>query len=141
MIGTNRFRASWRGRIRDFGLYIFISVAIAAAVLIYLPYSHPSDEDAIAKWGGLAGNTLILFGYTIAQHRHLRRTFSFWVCLIILLFVHLSILIPVLWRVDHWRIVWFVPMYLIEAPLVDFVAAWVTRRFLRTGPSRVARTG
>lgn len=80
-------------RLRDLGLYVLIGLVVAGGLLLYLPHSQTSDEEAITKWGGLAGNTLILFGYIISRHKPLRRVLSFWASLVVLLVVHLSIFV------------------------------------------------
>jgi cell division protein FtsW (lipid II flippase) len=126
-------------RLRDLGLYILIGLVVAVGLLLYLPHSQTSDEEAITKWGGLAGNTLILFGYTISRHKPLRRVQSFWATLIALLIVHLAIFVPLLLRVEHWKVLWFVAMYPIETPLIDMAVYWATDRFPRARLKRVAR--
>jgi len=92
-----------QNRLRDLGLYFLIGLPVAVGLLLHLPHSLTSDEEVITKWAGLAGNTLILFGYTISRHKPLRRVQSFWTTLVVLLIVHLAI-ITLLLRVEHWKI-------------------------------------
>lgn len=128
-----------RRRLRDLGLYVLIALVVGLGLLLYLPHSQTSDEEAITKWGGLAGNTLILFGYTISRHKPLRRIHSFWISLAVLLALHVSIFIFLLLQVAHWKILWFVAMYPIEAPLIDTVVFWATDRFPRARIKSVTR--
>jgi hypothetical protein len=126
--GNSRTRSN---RLRDLGIYAAIGVVLVVGLLLYLPRSQPSDEQNITKWGGLAGNTLILFGYTISRHKHLRRTRSFWASLVALLVAHLLVFVLLLLSVDHWRILWFVAIYPIETPLIEMAIIWATERFPR----------
>jgi hypothetical protein len=58
----------------------------------------------IGKWVGLAGTTLILFGYAIRSHRRFIAQLSFWLVMLALLVVHLAVFIIVLEKVEHWKV-------------------------------------
>lgn len=138
MIAHGHSRIGQR-RLRDLGLYVLIGLAITVGLFLYLPHSGASDEEAITRWGGLAGNTLILFCYAISRHKPLRKAHSFWIALAALLVLHLLVFIPLLLSVEHWKILWFIAMYPIETPLIDKAVFWATDRFPRTMLKRSRR--
>ena len=103
---------------RDFGLYVAIAAAIGtvAIALAHTSVSH----DAFTRWGGLLVNTACLFGYFIAAHRRCWRKCSFWAITFLLLFLHLIGFCILLVYIAHWKLVWFMVMYL-ELPVLVFV--------------------
>jgi len=108
-------------RARDFALYIMIGIAFCVGVVWYSFASNGGGAELIGKWVGLAGTTLILFGYTIRSHRRFIRQLSFWLVMLALLVVHLSVFIIVLEKVEHWKVLWFVLAYPVENIAIDAV--------------------
>lgn len=113
-----------RARLRDFALYVAIGlfVAMVAIGVAQTDVSH----DAFIRWGGLAVNTCVLFGYFIADSRPLFRRWSFWGLTIALLSLHTTVFCIVLTHVSQWKLVWFMVMIL-EVPVLLFVR----NRFLK----------
>jgi hypothetical protein len=50
-------------RVRDFAAYLVIALALGFGILWFADHSHGMGNDFIIKWGGLALNTAILYGY------------------------------------------------------------------------------
>ena len=105
-------------RILDFAVYIVIGLGLCAAALWYASNSDEGGADRFAKWGGLAVNTLLLYGYVIKFSRGYLRRRSFWLPLTLLLIAHLGAFAVVLNRVEHWKVLWFIAMYPIEIPII-----------------------
>ena len=106
-------------RARDFALYIVVGVAFCVGVVWYSFTSNGGGTELIGKWVGLAGTTLILFGYAIRSHRRFISQLSFWLVMLALLVVHLSVFIIVLEKVEHWKVLWFVLAYPVENIGID----------------------
>src|SRR5262249_36335356 len=102
-----------------FVLYIVIGIAGSVATVWYSVRSDGGSSELIGKWVGLAGTTLILFGYAIRSHSHFIARLSFWLVILALLSVHLSVFIVVLGRVEHWKVLWFVLLYPVENIGID----------------------
>ena len=94
-------------------------VAVGLGVVWYALRSDGGGADLIGKWVGLAGTTLILFGYAIRTHRCFMQRRSFWLVLLALLFVHLAIFVAILGKVEHWKVLWFVLAYPVENIAID----------------------
>jgi peptidoglycan/LPS O-acetylase OafA/YrhL len=112
-------RGRWRRpRLRDWVLYISISLAIATAgvVLARTGLTH----DAFIRWGGLAFNTAVLFAYFVADSRDLWGRRGFWALTCGLLVTHTSAFCLVLEHVPEWRLPWFMVMCL-EIPVFMFL--------------------
>ena len=103
------------GRLRDFAVYVAISAAVVSAALVVA--RSDISHVALIRWGGLAVNTCVLFGYFIADSKRSFGLLPFWILTICLLLAHLAIFGIVLHYVSEWRLVWFLGMYL-EAPIL-----------------------
>lgn len=106
-------------RVRDFALYILIGLAIAVGGVWYGYATVGSDRGWVSKWLGLTIITLILFGYTIKEHKRFISRLSFWLVFLALLVVHLSIFTTILLNVGEWKVVWFVLAYPLENFAID----------------------
>jgi len=73
-------------RMRDFALYIAISLLVGLSIMWLASHTDRSSAGKIFKWLGLAANTLIVFGYTIKFNRVLWKRRSFWVTVFLLHF-------------------------------------------------------
>jgi hypothetical protein len=101
--------------VRDFAIYVVISAAVASAALVVA--RSDISHDALIRWGGLAVNTCVLFGYFIADSKRLFGRVPFWILTACLLLAHLAIFGIVLHYASKWRLVCFLVMYL-EAPIL-----------------------
>jgi hypothetical protein len=80
---------------------------------------------------------MILFGYAIRAHRRFVQRLSFWLVILALLCVHLSVFIVILSKVEHWRVLWFLLAYPVENIAIDgalFLTGHDTFRRSRSRP-------
>ena len=108
-------RAHLGRRLRDFSAYIAIGFLVAAIAWI-VASTHLSLE-VITRWGGLAANTAVVYGYFLANSRSFFRQRAFWAITGTALAVHLVIFAIVLTHVAQWRLLWFMVM-LLEIPVL-----------------------
>lgn len=106
-----------RARTRDFVLYVAIGIAFIAAIVFVA--HRPVNHDAFIRWGGLAVNTVVLYGYFVANSRLFFRRWSFWAMTTIFLCVHLAAFGTLLVHVEEWKLIWFTVMAL-EYPVLAF---------------------
>jgi len=115
-------------RIRDLFFYVVIALAVGLGIAWFAYSGPPRESDAIARWGGLAVNTAILFGYMIKDSRNFWRATPFWTLMVSTLVAHLLVFSYVLLRVTEWRVSWFLVMYPIEVPLFLFLRERILAR-------------
>jgi hypothetical protein len=77
-------------------------------------------HGAFIRYGGLAGFTLVLFGYFVGDSRSQLRERRFWLLIALLLATHLAFFIAILAHVDEWRLMWFTGMALVY-PIILFL--------------------
>jgi hypothetical protein len=106
-------------RARDFAVYIAVGIVFGLAIVWYGFSSDRSGTEAIGKWVGLTGTTLILFGYAIRSHGRFISRLSFWLVILASLVVHLSVFIVILENVQRWKVVWFVLAFPLENIAID----------------------
>jgi hypothetical protein len=104
----------------DFGLYIAVALALAAGLVWYASASGPNGADQFGRWGGLAINTAILFGYMIKDSRENWNVPTFWVLTLAMLFAHLVVFTLILLHAQEWKVLWLLVMYPIEIPIFLF---------------------
>jgi hypothetical protein len=105
-----------QNRVRDFALYIAISLAVGA-VAILLGRSHLS-LGAISQWFGLAFYSAVLYGIFISANWYARRQRHFWLVTILAFCVHAATFAAIIVNVPQWRPIWSAVMFL-ELPLLD----------------------
>lgn len=119
------------------GYVLILMILIVAALLIgsgaywmlkrnILP-SGPSFE----KWGGLAFNTIILFGWVIKEERRLWSDRVFWTTLGALLAIHLGAFYIILSRFEQWRLFWFFVICTAEVIPISATIDWSVDHFGR----------
>ena len=92
-------KAHMGNRLRDFSVYIAIALLVAATAWIVA--STTLNLDVITRWGGLAANTALVYGYFIADSRSFFGRRPFWAVTGVALAVHLIIFAVVLTHVAH----------------------------------------
>ena len=117
VISSSQRAAHLRSRVRDYVLYIAIAVAVGALAILIARTSI--TQDALTRWGGLAINTAVLYGYFISDSRRFFRKWQFWGLTALLLAVHLTAFAIVLTHVEEWKLMWFMVMIL-EYPLLVY---------------------
>jgi hypothetical protein len=75
-----------RNRLRDFGLYVVISMAVISIALCALELDVP--WNSFMHWFGFAGFTLFLFGQFVIKSRWAWRKRSFWIWMSVFLIAH-----------------------------------------------------
>jgi hypothetical protein len=75
-----------RHLVRDYALYLLISLAVATTVMVGAIRQWP--KDIFFNVFGFCGSTAVVFGMLIEQERALRRTKRFWVWLLLLSIPH-----------------------------------------------------
>ena len=114
--------------VRDFTIYVSIAIAVVLLILWGSIHNVEPGVGVIAKWGGLAVNTLIVFGYTIRNTRPSDRSGSFWVLMLLLLVLHLGVFTGVLLRLPEWRTTWWAVVISVEYFLIGSLVVLVGRR-------------
>jgi predicted ferric reductase len=109
-------------RIRDFVLYIAISLTIIAVIAALLV--HGADWDKVSKWLMFLFFTGVVFGYCISQCRSLWNRALFWMFLSCSLLLHSAIIWAIFTRVDHPKPVWM-GIGVLELALLLSVAKWL----------------
>lgn len=108
-------RRNWAQRVRDFVLYVVISLVLALGALWFADRHLDISHDQFERWGGLAFNTAVLFGFIVSNHRRFARYLRFWVLIAALFAAHLSIFVLLLFRIiEHWSLFWFVIAWPVE---------------------------
>ena len=106
-----------RNRVRDYVLYVLISLAlVGTAIVVEAKFGH----DAFNRWGGLAGFTAALFGYFIGESRRYFGQRRFWLLIAALLTVHLVAFSILLMHAEEWRSIWFYGM-VAEYPILVYL--------------------
>lgn len=118
-------------RLLDFAVYVAIGLAVVLATY-WCSLHFGRDPEPVGKWVGLAGTTLILFGYAIREHWHHRHRKRFWLTASILFFIHVFGFWIILVSVDHWNVLWFVLAFPFENIAIDAT-------FALTGHNRVPK--
>jgi hypothetical protein len=112
-------------------LIVAIMVAMGAAIAAGTLWAvnHRVSDDSLVKWGGLALNTLAIFGWVIKQSRRRWRNRVFWWTLTGILVMHLATFWVILINVEHWRMAWFLVICTLEVIPITAVLDWSMDRF------------
>lgn len=109
-----------RKRILALLLEILLGLALAGAIIGYA-VAGPFSWMPSMRWWSLAGTTALIFWAVVKQFRHHWRLLSFWLKVAALLTVHLLAYTVVLLKVPDWRLVWFVPLSVVEGGVLVLV--------------------
>ena len=112
----------WAARLRDFVVYVVISVAVVV-LLAAAEIRHPAWLDW--KWIAFALNTTALCGYVVHWFRNVWRLPKFWLILFSLLVLHCLGFVSVLTAIEHLPLIW----YALLVPFELQIAIVVYRRF------------
>ena len=117
----------WRARLRDFVVYVAISVAFVVLLAVG-EIKHPSWFDW--KWIAFALNTAVFCGYVVHWFQNVWRLPKFWLALFSLLALHSLGFVSVLHSIEHFPLIW----YAVLVPL-ELQAAIVVYRRLGIHPA------
>jgi len=121
--------SSSRQRAADFGIYVVIALACAAGLVWYASASGTDGADSLGRWGGLAINTILLYGFVVKQSREMWHLYSFWLPFAVLLALHIALFSVILVAFSTWRVLWFLAMYPIELPIIAVICDWSVEKF------------
>ena len=97
--------------------YIELALAALAVIGLLVAISVHTGTAFTGGWIGLIGYTCLLFWVTIGKSREHWHRPMFWLTIVSLLGVHLLVFIAVLRSYPQWRMIWFLPIVVIEAGL------------------------
>ena len=112
-------------RVLDFTLEALklFGIAIAALLLLTVAVFVSAKTGIVVpkRWFGLCVWTGVLIWVVYRICKHHRRKTKFWLVFGGLFMVHVLAFIVVLRSVTDWRLGWFMPIFLVEAPAVVMV--------------------
>jgi len=98
-------------------LYIGLALAALAVIGLLVAISVHTGTAFTGGWIGLVVYTSGLFWVTIRQSRDYWRRPGFWLALAGLLVVHLLAFVAILRTYPQWRMIWFIPVVIVEGGL------------------------
>jgi apolipoprotein N-acyltransferase len=107
--------------VRRLLLYFGLAFAFLAVFAIFFALvvrtGHAADMDAAFSggWIGLAIYTALLFWIIVRQSREYWQYVGFWLAVAGLLAVHLMAFVVILRSFSTWRVIWFMPIVIVEA--------------------------
>jgi hypothetical protein len=120
---SERSGASVLTRIRDFVLYILISLAVVVAIVLYAEYG-PEAELSDFRWGALVCMALVTFGYPLKWYRSSWHAWQFWCAFGFLVVAHFTVYILALRRVEQFGVLWFAILNPLEWAVICPVLDW-----------------
>ena len=121
-------------RIRDLVVYILIAFAFVG-LLIWIANFNVSP-DSLVKWGGLTGNTAILFWWVVKQYREHWHKGAFWWTIAGLFLIHTTCFYVILRNVGHWRLAWYLLIFAVEFVPMTVVVDWTMDKSGKRHPRR-----
>ena len=104
------------------GLKLFgIAVACLAIFALIFFISVKAGIVIAWRWIALSYWTGFLIWLICKVHKSHLKQVKFWVTLFGLLLIHVIAFVAVLQRYPDWRLIWYVPIVVIEAPLMGIV--------------------
>jgi hypothetical protein len=104
---------------RRLALYIGLAFAALTVFVLFFALSIQLGitKEITGGWIGFFGFTGLLFWISIRQSRRCWRSWGFWFFMAGLLVLHSLAFVAVLKAYPQWRMVWFVPIIIVEAGL------------------------
>ena len=117
---------SRRRRLRDLLLYVLIAVALVTAIFVFAAYDdrHGRTPQLPIKWLAFAGLTMIVFGYTIQEHRAQWKSQQFWRFLLLLFVGHILAVGSILLKFDSVPLLVMAGVAAVEFPVLN---SWLDR--------------
>ena len=110
----------------EVSLTIVAGIAVAGALLFYAGVGPVSWMPSV-RWWSLVGTTVLVFWVVVKPFRHFWRRLSFWLKVAALLAVHLLVYTVALLYIPQWRLLWFVPLSVVEGGLLVLVVDRLVR--------------
>jgi apolipoprotein N-acyltransferase len=98
-------------------LYVGLALAALAVIGLLIAISVQIGTAFTGGWIGLVVYTAGLFWVTIRQSREYWRRPGFWLAIAGLLVVHLLAFVAILRAYPQWRMIWFIPVVIVEGGL------------------------
>jgi apolipoprotein N-acyltransferase len=98
-------------------LYIGLALAALAVIGLLIAISVHTGTVFTGGWIGLMVYAAGLFWVTIRQSREYWQRPSFWLAIAGLLVVHLLAFVVILRAYPQWRMIWFMPVVIVEGGL------------------------
>jgi hypothetical protein len=105
--------------VRRFFLYVGIALTVLAVIAVFIVLTK--DAQISGGWIGLVGYTSLLFWVTISKSRERWHRPMFWLAVAGLLAVHLLAFVAILRSYPQWRMIWFMPVVIIEVGLFSVI--------------------
>ena len=107
--------------VQRFFLYVGIAVAVLAIFAAFIVFTKGGIGDISDGWFGLVGYTGLLFWVTIRQTREHWQRLGYWLAMGGLLVVHSLAFDAILRAYPQWRMIWFMPVVIVEGGLFGAV--------------------
>jgi hypothetical protein len=117
-------------RVRDFLLYIVISLAIVGLVGLFAVHAAKTGQriDGAFKWMGFVLNTAFVFGSSIKVVRPLVRRRKLWAIMAVLFLLHGIIGALAVSQIERIPLIWYVPLDVVEITVITRVITWAFAR-------------
>ena len=106
--------------VRRVFLYLGIALSVLVVVGLFVILTR-SRVQISGGWIGLVGYTSLLFWVTITRSRERWHRPTFWLTVAGLLAVHLLGFVAILRSYPEWRMIWFMPVVIVEAGLFSII--------------------
>jgi len=98
-------------------LFLYIGIALAVLAVFAVVIVLIKGPKISGEWIGLGVYTSGLFWVIIRQSREYWRRPGFWLAIAGLLVVHLLVFLAILRAHPQWRMIWFMPIVIVEGGL------------------------
>ena len=116
--------------IRRIGQVALIGVGGVVAAALLMVYADNRNNPLIpsGRWLGWAVQTVLIFVVLVRDYRPSWSKASFWITVLGLIGAHALAYAAAFSRVEQWRGLWFLPITLIEYPVLLTILDWLRHR-------------
>ncbi|HZW91563.1 MAG TPA: hypothetical protein VFF64_01180 [Candidatus Eremiobacteraceae bacterium] len=101
-------------------LYIGIALLVLVVVATFIVLTKGRVRIS-GGWAGLVTYTALLLWVIISKSRKRWHQLTFWLTVVGLLTIHLLAFVAILRSYPQWRMIWFVPVVIVEAGLFSVI--------------------
>jgi cation transport ATPase len=105
-----------------------IGVGIIAVAGLVALVSIRTGKAISGAWIGLVGYTPVIFWFAIRPLKNYWNRATFWLSVVALLAAHSLAFLLILRSYPEWRMIWFVPVAIVEAGLFSSILASLFKR-------------
>jgi hypothetical protein len=118
---------------RDLLLYVVIALLVVLSATLYATWSvrhnlSPSESDAVFKWFAFFWFNCFVFGYVVKGVGAIRQRLAFWLLLLLWISVQSTIGVFALRQVQHFPLIYYVPISIVEIGILTGIARWTFQR-------------